>query len=77
MTFLEIAARNERAHEKTEALLAEQVRVMAGYRDELEDRVAIAVEMLAVARRGSKDYAAQQVDDAYEALQAARKVAVT
>lgn len=76
MTFLDITARNERDHEEALALREVQVRVLCAYRDELEDKADIGVEMIAAAFHCSKDRAAQIVEDAYEARKAARKAAV-
>ena len=65
----------EKAHERALTKRDMQIRLLCGYRDELEDKLEIAVEMIAVARRGSKECAAQRIDTAYEARQAAGKVA--
>ena len=67
----------EKSHERALAKHEMQVRLLSGYRDELEDKLEIAVEMLAKSDGCSKDWAATQVDEVYEARQAARKVAVT
>jgi len=76
MTFLDIAARNERDHAEALALREMQIRVLCAYRDELEDKGDIAVWMLKAALNISKDEAGKLIDDAYEVRQAARKVAV-
>ena len=76
MTFLDIAARNERDHAEALALREMQIRVLCAYRDELEDKGDIAVGMLAKACDCSKDDAGRMIDDLYEVRQRARKVAV-
>ena len=76
MTFLDIAARNERDHAEALALREMQIRVLCAYRYELEDKGDIAVWMLKAALNISKDEAGKLIDDAYEVRQAARKVAV-
>lgn len=68
----DIEKHNERALAKHEM----QVRLLCGYRDQLEDSLDIAMEMLAKSDGCSKDWAADQVDQVYEARQAARKAAV-
>ena len=66
----------EKAHERALAKRDMQIRLLCAYRDQLEDHVDIAAEMLAKSDGCSKDWAATQVDDVYEARQAARKAAV-
>lgn len=76
MTFLDIAARNERDHAEALALREMQIRVLCAYRDELEDKGDIAAEMIADYGLYTKDEVGKLVDDAYEVRQAARRVAV-
>ena len=66
----------EKAHERALALREMQIRVLCSYRDELEDKADIAVEMLVATFHYSKDAAETAIDTAYEARQAARKVVV-
>jgi len=75
MTFLDIAARNERDHEEKLALRDEQIRLLCAYRDELEDHVDIAVGMIAHRDDISLDDATELIAYQYEVRQAARKVA--
>ena len=76
MTFLDIAARNERDHEEEKERLRMQVRLLCGYRDQLEDEVDVAAGMIAVRDFTSLDAALKLIADAYEVRQGARKVAV-
>ena len=69
----DIEKHNERALAKHEM----QVRLLCGYRDQLEDHVDIAAEMLSKATGCSTDGALALIADEYERRQAARKVAVT
>lgn len=66
----------EKAHERALAKLEMQINLLCAYRDQLEDRLDIAVEMLAKAGDCGKDDPAALIDDAYEARQAARKAGV-
>ena len=66
----------EKSHERALAKLEMQIRVMGGYRDELEDKLEIAVELLVGTFHYGKDEAGERIDWAYAARQAARKVAV-
>ena len=66
----------EKNHDRALAKREMQINLLCAYRDELEDHVDIAAEMLAKSDGCSKDWAATQVDDVYEARQAARKAAV-
>lgn len=66
----------ESDYQEALALREMQVRVLAAYRDELEDRIDIAVGMLVATFHYSKDEADAAIETAYEVLQAARKVAV-
>ena len=66
----------EKSHERALTKRDMQIRLLCGYRDELEDKSAIALEIIANAFvYGNKDDAAKLIDDRYEALQAARRVA--
>ena len=65
----------EKSHERALTKRDMQIRLLCGYRDELEDKLEIAVELLVGTFHYGKDDAARVIDDAYEALQAARKVA--
>lgn len=66
----------EKAHERALAKRDMQIRLLCGYRDQLEDKIDIAVEMIAEAGDCSKDDAGKLIDDAYEVRQLARKEAV-
>ena len=65
----------EKNHERALAKREMQIRLLCGYRDQLEDQFDIAVEMFSDAYCCSKDVAGKLIDDAYEARQAARKAA--
>ena len=67
----------EKSHERALTKRDMQIRLLCGYRDELEDRVDIAVEMLVATFHYGKDDAETAITFACEARQAARKVAVT
>ena len=73
MTFLDIAARNERDHEEQLALREEQVRLKDAYCCELEDVIRlddayfdIAVEMLSVDMGISVDRVRAVIGQRYE-----------
>lgn len=65
----------EKHHERALAKHEMQVRLLCGYRDQLEDRVGIAVRMIAARDDISLDDAMRLIVDADEARQAARKFA--
>lgn len=74
MTFLDIAARNERDHAEEKERLRTEIERLCAYRDELEDHVDIATGMIAKAGDCSYFDAVQLIADAYYA---ARQAAVT
>jgi len=67
----------ERDHERQLAQREMQIRLLCGYRDELEDHVDIAAGMIAHRDDIDKDAAVELIAYQYEVRQAARKVAVT
>lgn len=66
----------EKHHERALAKREMQINILCGYRDQLEDQLDIAAELISRALDCSKDDAVNLYVDAYEARQAARKVAV-
>jgi len=66
----------EKHHERSLAKREMQIRLLCGYRDQLEDHVDIAAGIIADHADIDLDDAAKLIDDAYEARQAARKAAV-
>ena len=66
----------ERDHERQLAQREMQIRLLCGYRDQLEDQVDIAVGMIASRDLTGRDAVSKLIADAYEARLAARKVAV-
>lgn len=64
----------EKDHERALALREMQLRVIAAYRDELEDHVDIAAEMLSKANGWSKDEALAIIAAEYELRQSRRAV---
>jgi len=69
----DIEKHNERAAAKHEM----QVNLLCAYRDELEDKLDIAVGMLVGTFHYSKDEAAEEMDAYYRVRQAARKAVTT
>ena len=74
MTFLDIAARNERDHAEEKERLRTEIERLCAYRDELEDHVDIAAGMIAHRDDIDKDAAVELIAYQYEVRQAARKV---
>ena len=67
----------EKSHERALTKRDMQIRILCGYRDELEERVEIAARMIADPYYCSVEAAMQLIDAEYERRGAARKVAVT